>query len=28
VTQTLLPALHHAPITVELPWEEPPCTNA
>lgn len=28
VTQTLLPALHHVPITVELPWEEPPCTNA
>lgn len=28
VTEKLIPALHHTPITVELPWEEPPCTNA
>ena len=27
VTQTLLPAIHHTPILVELPWEETPCTN-
>lgn len=27
VTEKLIPALHHAPITVELPWEETPCTN-
>ncbi len=27
VTETLIPALHHTPITVELPWEVEPCTN-
>lgn len=27
MTQTLLPAIHHTPILVELPWEETPCTN-
>lgn len=27
VTQTLLPAMHHTPIIVQLPWEEAPCTN-
>ena len=27
VTQTLLPAIHHTPILVELPWAETPCTN-
>ena len=28
VTEKLLPALHHEPILVELPWEqEAPCTN-
>lgn len=26
VTEKLLPAMHHVPITVELPWEES-CTN-
>ena len=28
VLETLLPAMHHSPILVELPWEEEaPCTN-
>ena len=27
VLETLLPAMHHSPILVELPWEEMPCTN-
>ena len=27
VMDRLLPALHHAPILVDLPWEETPCTN-
>ena len=28
VLETLLPAMHHSPILVELPWEqEAPCTN-
>lgn len=27
VTQILIPALHHVPTVVELPWEDTPCTN-
>ena len=27
VTEKLLPAIHHTPILVELPWEETVCTN-
>ena len=27
VMEKLIPALHHTPVTVELPWEVEPCTN-
>ena len=27
VTGKLIPALHHTPVVVELPWEDTPCTN-
>lgn len=27
VKEKLIPALHHTPVVVELPWEDTPCTN-
>ena len=28
VMERILPALHHEPSLVELPWEEAPCTKS